>query len=112
MDSMKRSGDSGGGRSGGERLAGRHRVLKFKGLVIAAIVPWNTTYLQRAAKAVRSRHPDWDDQLLQYLSPLGVGAHQPERRLPLAHALSGQSGEITAAPEELGALAYAFSPFL
>ncbi|RYD38447.1 MAG: hypothetical protein EOP86_00815 [Verrucomicrobiaceae bacterium] len=27
-------------------------------------------YLQRAAKAVRSRHPDWDDQLLQYLSPL------------------------------------------
>jgi TnpA family transposase len=40
-------------------------------LVIAAIVLWNTTYLERASRAVLLQTPDLDDQLLRFLSPLG-----------------------------------------
>jgi TnpA family transposase len=39
-------------------------------LVTAAIVLWNTVYLERAASAIRSNGP-MDDDLLQFLSPLG-----------------------------------------
>ncbi|MBC8406371.1 MAG: Tn3 family transposase [Planctomycetes bacterium] len=39
-------------------------------LVTAAIVLWNTVYLERATAALR-RHQPVDDTLLQYLSPLG-----------------------------------------
>jgi TnpA family transposase len=39
-------------------------------LLTAAIVLWNTVYLQRATDALRSQGP-LDDALLQYLSPLG-----------------------------------------
>ena len=39
-------------------------------LITAAIVLWNTVYLQRATEALRSPGP-LDDALLQYLSPLG-----------------------------------------
>jgi Tn3 transposase DDE domain len=39
-------------------------------LLTAAIVLWNTVYLQRATEALRSQGP-LDDALLQYLSPLG-----------------------------------------
>ena len=40
-------------------------------LVTAAIVLWNTVYLELAARAVQRRYPDWDEGLLRYLSPLG-----------------------------------------
>src|SRR5260364_193920 len=40
-------------------------------LVTAAIVLWNTVYLERAAHALRSQAQIVDDTLLQYLSPLG-----------------------------------------
>jgi hypothetical protein len=39
-------------------------------LVTAAIVLWNTVYLERAANALRARQAV-DETLLQYLSPLG-----------------------------------------
>ena len=39
-------------------------------LLTAAIVLWNTVYLQRATEALRSQGP-LDDALLPYLSPLG-----------------------------------------
>ena len=39
-------------------------------LVTAAIVLWNTVYLERAIKTL-SQHKDIDENLLQYLSPLG-----------------------------------------
>jgi TnpA family transposase len=39
-------------------------------LVVAAIVVWNTTYLERSVKALRENNVVEDD-LLQYLSPLG-----------------------------------------
>ena len=40
-------------------------------LVIAAIVFWNTVYLERAILALKEQNIEVDDQLLRYLSPLG-----------------------------------------
>ena len=40
-------------------------------LVTAAIVLWNTVYLERATKALNGHGQAVDDTLLQYLSPLG-----------------------------------------
>ena len=40
-------------------------------LVTAAIVLWNTVYLERATNALRGHGQPIDDALLQYLSPLG-----------------------------------------
>ena len=37
----------------------------------AAIILWNTVYLERATNALRNHGDPWDDTLLQYLSPLG-----------------------------------------
>ena len=39
-------------------------------LVVAAISPWNTVYLERAISALRQQRPV-DDALLKHLSPLG-----------------------------------------
>jgi len=40
-------------------------------LVTAAIVLWNTVYLERAVEKLRELDKPIDDELLQYLSPLG-----------------------------------------
>jgi hypothetical protein len=40
-------------------------------LVAAAIVLWNTVYLERGTHALRRHGQDADIDLLQYLSPLG-----------------------------------------
>ncbi|RMV77526.1 Tn3 family transposase [Pseudomonas caricapapayae] len=40
-------------------------------LVTAAIVLWNTVYLERSANALREHSTAVDESLLQYLSPLG-----------------------------------------
>jgi len=40
-------------------------------LVTAAIVLWNTVYLERAVEKLRGLDKPIDDALLQYLSPLG-----------------------------------------
>lgn len=40
-------------------------------LVTAAIVLWNTVYLERATQALCDAGNGIDDKLLQYLSPLG-----------------------------------------
>ena len=40
-------------------------------LVVAAIVLWNTVYLERAVQALRDSGKDVDEKLLQHLSPLG-----------------------------------------
>jgi hypothetical protein len=39
--------------------------------VTAAVVLWNTVYLERATSALRDHGKALDDTLLQYLSPLG-----------------------------------------
>ncbi len=40
-------------------------------LVLAAIILWNTVYLERAVQALREHGHAVDDALLQHLSPLG-----------------------------------------
>jgi TnpA family transposase len=40
-------------------------------LVVAAIVLWNTVYIERAVETLRKRGEEIDDSLLQHLSPLG-----------------------------------------
>ena len=40
-------------------------------LVAGAIVLWNTVYLERAVATLQERGVDVDEDLLQYLSPLG-----------------------------------------
>ena len=40
-------------------------------LLTAAIVLWNTVYLQRAVQALRTHGQPMDEALLPYLSPLG-----------------------------------------
>lgn len=42
-------------------------------LVVAAIILWNTVYLERAVQELRSRGQLIDDDLVQHLSPLGWG---------------------------------------
>jgi Tn3 transposase DDE domain len=39
--------------------------------VTAAIVLWNTVYLERATQALKTHSQPVHDNLLQYLSPLG-----------------------------------------
>ena len=49
----------------------RKRKIKHAKPVTAAIVLWNTVYLERATSALRAHGKALDDTLLQYLSPLG-----------------------------------------
>jgi hypothetical protein len=42
-------------------------------LVTAAIVLWNTVYLERAIQAIRDHGQPVDENLLQHVSPLGWG---------------------------------------
>ena len=39
--------------------------------MVAAIILWNTVYLERAVQALRESGQDIDDELLAHLSPLG-----------------------------------------
>ncbi len=48
----------------------RYRASRLT-LVTAAIVLWNTVYLERATNALRSDGQPVNEALLQYLSPLG-----------------------------------------
>ena len=40
-------------------------------LVVAAIVVWNTVYLERVVATLRQRDPSLCEDLLRHLSPLG-----------------------------------------
>ena len=48
----------------------RHRASGLN-LVVAAIVLWNTAYLERTIQALRDSGKNVDGKLLQHLSPLG-----------------------------------------
>ena len=50
-----------------------HQRYRASGLnlLTAAIVLWNTVYIERATEALRVRDYPVDEDLLQYLSPLG-----------------------------------------
>lgn len=52
-----------------------HQRYRASGLnlVVAAIILWNTVYLQKAVQALRDHGRKIDDKLLKNLSPLGWG---------------------------------------
>ena len=52
-------------------------------LIAAAIVHWNTVYLDRAVQHLRARGFTIPDDLLAHVAPLGWGAHRAHRRLHL-----------------------------
>ena len=66
-------------------------------LVTAAIVLWNTVYLERAVCALRQHDRDLDEAMCKHLLPLGLGAHQPDGRLRLEAELGGWTRKIPAA---------------
>jgi hypothetical protein len=65
-------------------------------LVTAAIVLWNTVYIERAINALRAHGHPVDEDLLQYLFALGLGAHQSDGKLPVAEQRQDWRGEIQA----------------
>lgn len=69
-------------------------------LVTAAIVLWNTVYLERAINALRGHGQPVDDALLQFLSPLGwehinlIGGFRAQRILLANSILERISSEV------------------
>jgi hypothetical protein len=58
-------------RKGSETVQeGRDRASSLN-LVVAAIILWNTVYLERSIEALRGHGLTVDETLLQHLSPLG-----------------------------------------
>ena len=98
---------------------GKNRTLSFEqqryrasglNLVTAAVVLWNTVYLERATNALRGNGNGHavDDALLQYVTAR-LGAHQLDRRLPSTAApRSGKFRPLRPFP----VLAYDFFRFL
>ena len=64
--------------------AAQQRRVMALNLVIAAIVYWNTCYMDKAANYQRRQGRLPDPNLLRYVFPLGVVPHCPDRRLQLA----------------------------
>ena len=67
----------------------RHRASGLN-LLVAAIILWNTTYLQRAVDHLRDQghHPA---PVIWPICPTRLGAHQSNRRLPLGHIADPRS---------------------
>ena len=88
----------------------RHRASGL-GLLVAAIILWNTTYLQRAVDHLRKqgRHPAPGD--LAHLSPLGwehinlTGDYQWDTSPILGQTSFGRFGPVyMTSPQRLGVL--------
>jgi hypothetical protein len=91
----------------------QHRASGLN-LVVTAIILWNTRYLERAVVTLRHAAVDVPDELLAHLSPLGLGARQPDRRLrlgrPTQHA--GKHQRIEGAPHTSGGTRHSRVMFL
>jgi hypothetical protein len=81
-------------------------------LVTAAIVLWNTVYLERAAHALRGNGHAVDDGAVAVPVAAGLGAHQPDRRLPLAQQRQDRRGQVQAATAAATGLACFIFRFL
>jgi TnpA family transposase len=81
-------------------------------LVTAAIVLWNTVYLERAANALRGHGQAVDDGAVAVPVAAGLGAHQPDRRLPLAQQRQDRRGQVQAATTAATGLACFIFRFL
>ena len=53
-------------------------------LITAAIILWNTVYLEQAIEALRKQGRPFDNALLQHIAPRPLEPHQPDRRLFMA----------------------------
>jgi len=73
--------------------------------VTAAIVLWNTVYLERATNALRCHGQPLDDALLRYLSPLGWEHINLNGGLPVAQQFKDQGGEVQAVAAAASGLA-------
>ena len=81
-------------------------------LVTAAVVLWNTVYLERTvATLARQRGPDGRDAIAVPVAA-GLGAHQHDGRLPLAQQRQGRRGQIQGAEGGHQGLAYFAIRFL
>lgn len=74
----------------------RHRASGLS-LVIAAIVLWNTAYLERACPGSSPSEPGSGRSTPPVPVALGLGAHQSERGLPLADTFQSPDWQIPAA---------------
>ncbi len=81
-------------------------------LVTAAIVLWNTVYLERAANALRGHGQAVDDGAVAVPVAARLGAHQPDRRLPLAQQRQDRRGQVQAATAAATGLACFIFRFL
>ena len=59
----------------------KHRASGLN-LVVAAIVLWNTVYLERAVNSLMAHGYSVDEKLLQHLSPLGLAERRPGHAEP------------------------------
>jgi hypothetical protein len=53
-------------------------------LAVAAVILWNTVYIDRAVAELRSRGEVVPDELIAHVAPTGLGAHRLQWRLHLA----------------------------
>jgi hypothetical protein len=76
----------------------RHRASGLN-LLVAAIILWNTTYLQRALDHMREQGAQPGTQRSRPSVAPGWGTHQPNRRLALWHVTSARVRSIPAPPD-------------
>ena len=81
-------------------------------LIAAAIVLWNTVYLERATNALRGHAKPVDDALLQYLSPLGWAHISLTGGLAVEKQCQGRCRQVHAATANAACLTYAVICFL
>jgi TnpA family transposase len=79
-------------------------------LVTAAIVLWNTVYLERAQRAAWHGMPSMTAVAVPVAA--GLGTHQPDRRLPLAQQRQDRRGQVQAAATAATGLACFIFRFL
>ncbi|MDO2421194.1 Tn3 family transposase (plasmid) [Klebsiella pneumoniae] len=77
-------------------------------LVTAAIVLWNTAYLERATNALNGHGKPVDRDAVSIPVAAGVGTHQSDRRLPLAAEPQTGRREVSALTDARKTLAYDF----
>jgi hypothetical protein len=65
-------------------------------LVTAAIILWNTVYVERAIQAIKDHGETMDENLLEHLSPLGWKHIKSGRRLRLAAGSQDRKGKVQA----------------
>ena len=80
-------------------------------LVTAAIALWNTVYIERAVQTFDEQRAGRRPGAVQVSLPARLGAHQPDRRLPM-EGLQARTGQIQAPPHPKPSLTCSIVRFL